>query len=76
MAQAIRPVMLAILDGWGERKDADDNAISRAKTPVWHQLMARWPHAHLEASEHYVGLPTGRWATPKSAIPISAPAAW
>ena len=55
-----RPVVLCILDGWGERKDADDNAIARAKTPVWHRLMARWPHAHLEASEHYVGLPDGQ----------------
>jgi 2,3-bisphosphoglycerate-independent phosphoglycerate mutase len=55
-----RPVVLCILDGWGERKDADDNAITRAKTPVWHRLMARWPHAHLQASEHYVGLPDGQ----------------
>ncbi|HUI35349.1 MAG TPA: 2,3-bisphosphoglycerate-independent phosphoglycerate mutase [Stellaceae bacterium] len=55
-----RPVVLCILDGWGERKDADDNAISRAKTPVWHGLMARWPHSHLEASEHFVGLPDGQ----------------
>jgi 2,3-bisphosphoglycerate-independent phosphoglycerate mutase len=23
-------------------------------------LMARWPHSHLEASEHYVGLPDGQ----------------
>jgi 2,3-bisphosphoglycerate-independent phosphoglycerate mutase len=55
-----RPVVLCILDGWGERPDADDNAIARAKTPVWHQLMSRWPHSHLEASEHYVGLPDGQ----------------
>jgi 2,3-bisphosphoglycerate-independent phosphoglycerate mutase len=55
-----RPVVLCILDGWGERTDADDNAIARAKTPVWHRLMARWPHAHLQASEHYVGLPDGQ----------------
>jgi 2,3-bisphosphoglycerate-independent phosphoglycerate mutase len=55
-----RPVVLCILDGWGERADAGDNAITRAKTPVWHRLMARWPHAHLEASEHYVGLPDGQ----------------
>jgi 2,3-bisphosphoglycerate-independent phosphoglycerate mutase len=55
-----RPVVLCILDGWGERKDADDNAITRAKTPIWHQLMARWPHAQLDASEHYVGLPDGQ----------------
>jgi 2,3-bisphosphoglycerate-independent phosphoglycerate mutase len=55
-----RPVVLCILDGWGERPDAADNAITRAETPVWHQLMARWPHAHLQASEHYVGLPDGQ----------------
>src|SRR5579862_5547277 len=54
------PVVLCILDGWGERPDADDNAIARAKTPVWHRLMTRWPHSHLEASEHYVGLPDGQ----------------
>jgi 2,3-bisphosphoglycerate-independent phosphoglycerate mutase len=55
-----RPVVLCILDGWGERPRADDNAIERARTPVWHRLMARWPHSHLEASEHYVGLPDGQ----------------
>jgi 2,3-bisphosphoglycerate-independent phosphoglycerate mutase len=55
-----RPVVLCILDGWGERPDAPDNAITQAKTPVWHGLMARWPHAHLDASEHYVGLPDGQ----------------
>ena len=55
-----RPVVLCILDGWGERPNADDNAIARAKTPVWHRLTARWPHSHLEASEHYVGLPDGQ----------------
>ena len=55
-----RPLVLCILDGWGERPDGDDNAIERAKTPVWHQLMRRWPHAHLDASEHYVGLPDGQ----------------
>src|SRR5438876_10079313 len=55
-----RPVVLCILDGWGERPDGDDNAIERAKTPVWHRLMRRWPHAHLDASEHYVGLPDGQ----------------
>src|SRR5713226_2423153 len=55
-----RPLVLCILDGWGERVDGDDNAIERAKTPVWHELMRRWPHAQLDASEHYVGLPDGQ----------------
>ena len=60
MTSRPRPVVLCILDGWGERDDGDDNAIERAKTPVWHELMRRWPHAQLEASEHYVGLPDGQ----------------
>ncbi|HWB50840.1 MAG TPA: 2,3-bisphosphoglycerate-independent phosphoglycerate mutase [Stellaceae bacterium] len=55
-----RPVVLCILDGWGERPDAADNAITAARTPVWHRLTARWPHSHLEASEHFVGLPDGQ----------------
>jgi 2,3-bisphosphoglycerate-independent phosphoglycerate mutase len=54
------PLVLCILDGWGERPQADSNAIAAAHTPVWHRLLARWPHAHLQASEHYVGLPDGQ----------------
>jgi 2,3-bisphosphoglycerate-independent phosphoglycerate mutase len=55
-----RPVVLCILDGWGERAEGDHNAIAKARTPNWHRLMARWPHAHLQASEHFVGLPDGQ----------------
>src|SRR6202795_782707 len=55
-----RPLVLCILDGWGERPNGADNAIDRARTPVWHELMRRWPHAQLQASEHYVGLPDGQ----------------
>jgi 2,3-bisphosphoglycerate-independent phosphoglycerate mutase len=58
-----RPVVLCILDGWGERggeAGAADDAVARAWTPVWHALIRRWPHAHLDASEHYVGLPDGQ----------------
>src|SRR5262252_8042434 len=55
-----RPVVLCILDGWGERAKADDNAIETARAPNWHRLISRWPHAHLQASEHFVGLPDGQ----------------
>jgi 2,3-bisphosphoglycerate-independent phosphoglycerate mutase len=55
-----RPLVLCILDGWGERQKADDNAIEIARAPNWHGLKARWPHAQLQASEHYVGLPDGQ----------------
>jgi 2,3-bisphosphoglycerate-independent phosphoglycerate mutase len=54
------PLVLCILDGWGERDRAPDNAIETARMPVWHRLTARWPHAQLQASEHYVGLPDGQ----------------
>ena len=55
-----RPLVLCILDGWGERQKADDNAIEIARAPNWHRLKAHWPHAQLQASEHYVGLPDGQ----------------
>src|SRR3954454_14119574 len=57
MTRRPRPLVLCILDGWGERDDGADNAIERASTPVWHALTRRWPHSQLDASEHYVGLP-------------------
>src|SRR4051794_9390599 len=60
MTRRPRPLVLCILDGWGERADGADNAIERASTPVWHALTRRWPHSHLQASEHYVGLPDGQ----------------
>src|SRR5215212_10128801 len=60
MTRRPRPLVLCILDGWGEREDGGDNAIERARTPVWHALTRRWPHARLDASEHYVGLPDGQ----------------
>jgi len=60
MTRRPRPLVLCILDGWGERKDGADNAIERAATPVWHALTRRWPHSRLDASEHYVGLPDGQ----------------
>lgn len=52
-----RPVVLCILDGWGYRKDAADNAIAQARTPVYDRLMAECPHSLLDASGLNVGLP-------------------
>ncbi|MGH6994902.1 MAG: 2,3-bisphosphoglycerate-independent phosphoglycerate mutase, partial [Stellaceae bacterium] len=49
--------MLCILDGWGERAQRDDNAILQANTPNWDRFMARFPHARMQASESFVGLP-------------------
>ncbi len=55
-----RPVVLCVLDGWGVRPASDDNAVTRAATPVWHRLTRDWPTGQLEASEGHVGLPDGQ----------------
>ena len=55
-----RPVVLAILDGWGHREEIDHNAIHAARTPNWDALWNGSPTALLDASELEVGLPTGQ----------------
>jgi len=57
---APKPVMLVILDGWGERPDAPDNAVALARTPHFGRLHAGCPHALLRASGEDVGLPAGQ----------------
>ncbi|MBV8196885.1 MAG: 2,3-bisphosphoglycerate-independent phosphoglycerate mutase [Candidatus Eremiobacteraeota bacterium] len=54
-----RPVVLAVLDGWGFRSETRGNAIAAATLPVWHELLERWPNTLLEASGEAVGLPKG-----------------
>jgi 2,3-bisphosphoglycerate-independent phosphoglycerate mutase len=54
-----RPVVLAVLDGWGCRDQTHGNAIAAAKVPHWHALIERWPHTTLQASGEAVGLPKG-----------------
>ncbi len=55
-----RPVMLVILDGWGNRSDAADNAVKLAKTPHFTKLWSNNPHAFLKTSGLDVGLPEGQ----------------
>lgn len=55
-----RPVMLVILDGWGWRDDATDNAVRQARTPVFDELWSGFPHAFLQTSGLEVGLPAGQ----------------
>ncbi|MEM6972160.1 MAG: 2,3-bisphosphoglycerate-independent phosphoglycerate mutase [Pseudomonadota bacterium] len=55
-----RPVVLVILDGWGLRDAAPDNAPHLAQTPVIDGLIARFPQATLAASGAAVGLPDGQ----------------
>src|SRR5215472_11040582 len=55
-----RPVVLCVLDGWGCRTERADNSILLAQTPNWTRFMAESPHAQLQASELFVGLPKGQ----------------
>src|SRR5579863_4683826 len=55
-----KPAVLCVLDGWGFREDAGDNAITRANAPVFRKYWASAPHALLDASETFVGLPKGQ----------------
>src|SRR5690349_12375056 len=57
---APRPVVLVILDGWGESADPFGNAIAAASTPAWDALRARWPVTSVAASGEAVGLPAGQ----------------
>ena len=55
-----RPALLCILDGWGWRTDATDNAIAQARTPNYTKLLADCPYALLQTSGRAVGLPLGQ----------------
>ena len=54
------PLVLVILDGFGIGTDPAADAIAAARMPFWRELLARWPHARLEASGEAVGLPPGQ----------------
>jgi 2,3-bisphosphoglycerate-independent phosphoglycerate mutase len=55
-----RPIVLLILDGFGDRKETEDNAIKLAKTPEIDALYAKYPHATIGTSGPDVGLPPGQ----------------
>ncbi len=55
-----KPVVLAIMDGWGHSDERRNNAVRLAHTPVIDRLDASAPKAFLEASAGAVGLPDGQ----------------
>ena len=57
---ARKPYLLLILDGWGEREPAPDNAISNAKCPNWRRIWASYPHTLIKTDGLSVGLPEGQ----------------
>ena len=55
-----RPIVLVVLDGFGIGRTADADAIAASPMPRWRELVARWPHSVIAASEGAVGLPVGQ----------------
>src|SRR5271163_1693799 len=55
-----KPLVLAILDGWGYRAETKANAIALARKPTYDKLIAEFPNTLLHASDHFVGLPDGQ----------------
>lgn len=60
MTRTQKPLVLLILDGWGYRQDAPDNAITQANTPVMDRLWEQHPHCLVDGSGGAVGLPDGQ----------------
>ena len=52
-----QPIILIILDGWGNYSKYHGNAIKQARTPNIDYLWQNNPKSLLNASEQYVGLP-------------------
>jgi len=55
-----KPLLLIILDGWGETPSKEANAIAQASPPFYQSLLKSCPHTLLEASGPAVGLPEGQ----------------
>ncbi|MBI6545143.1 MAG: 2,3-bisphosphoglycerate-independent phosphoglycerate mutase, partial [Cyanobacteria bacterium NC_groundwater_1444_Ag_S-0.65um_54_12] len=57
-----RPVVLAILDGFGSNPDpqAPGDAVRLARKPTWDRLIASYPHSQIPTSGMVVGLPPGQ----------------
>lgn len=55
-----KPVVLAILDGYGISQIQEGNAIYTAKTPRMDEFFEKYPHSVIHASGMDVGLPDGQ----------------
>ncbi len=60
MSTPVSHVCLIVLDGWGIAEPGPGNAVSLARTPVFDELWATYPHTTLTASGRAVGLPEGQ----------------
>ena len=59
-APPVPSTCLVVLDGWGLAPPGPGNAVALARTPVFDELWATYPHTQLETSGRAVGLPDGQ----------------
>ena len=57
---SVKPVILTILDGWGESARVEGNAVALARKPNFDRLWANNPHTYINTSGPFVGLPPGQ----------------
>jgi 2,3-bisphosphoglycerate-independent phosphoglycerate mutase len=55
-----KPVLLCILDGFGNAPHSQYNAITNANTPNLNRIKATYPHSEIATSGLAVGLPEGQ----------------
>ena len=55
-----KPIALIIMDGFGESKIVEGNAVLNAKTPNLDKIVENNPHTLINASGLDVGLPDGQ----------------
>lgn len=56
----VLPVIFCVLDGWGLRDEAENNAVRLAHTPTTDHFSATYPQTRLHTSGEDVGLPAGQ----------------
>lgn len=60
LSQIPKPLVLCILDGWGQAPPSKGNAISEANLQNFNKLLSSYPHTTLTTSGPSVGLPQGQ----------------
>ena len=55
-----KPLVLTIMDGWGENPDPANNAVAMARTPHFDRLRAEFPSTTIRTDGPFVGLPAGQ----------------
>jgi 2,3-bisphosphoglycerate-independent phosphoglycerate mutase len=60
VGQGVRPVVLVIMDGWGDAPDGPGNAVTLAETPTFNRLCATAARTELTPFGREVGLPEGQ----------------